>query len=98
MSALVFVCAVALGQIGGNVTLSCHTTKQNVMWQHDSEDVELSELAEIAGTSLILHDFQEDQMGNYTCLSEGEVIDYTYVLLNESWKFRGEKEWLVTNP
>ncbi|KAI4897951.1 hypothetical protein NFI96_019841 [Prochilodus magdalenae] len=78
----------ALGQIGGNVTLSCHTTKQNVMWQHDSEDVELSELAEIAGTSLILHDFQEDQMGNYTCLSEGEVIDYTYVLLNESWKFR----------
>ncbi|XP_036441553.1 interleukin-12 subunit beta [Colossoma macropomum] len=78
---------IALGRIAGNVTLRCDTAKQHVTWKHDSEDIEPSELAELKDKQLILHDFQEDQMGNYTCWSEGELVDYTYILLDESWKF-----------
>ncbi|KAL6478839.1 hypothetical protein MHYP_G00122720 [Metynnis hypsauchen] len=77
----------ALGRIDGDVTLSCDTAKPHVTWKHDSEDVEPSELAELKDKQLTLHNFQEDQMGNYTCWSEGELLDYTYILLDESWKF-----------
>ncbi|XP_066541124.1 interleukin-12 subunit beta [Hoplias malabaricus] len=76
-----------LGEIGSDVTLNCHTDDHSVTWKHASVEIETSQFYEIKGRKLILHDFAEDQLGNYTCWSKGEVVDYSYILLDVSGKF-----------
>ncbi|XP_053090632.1 interleukin-12 subunit beta [Pangasianodon hypophthalmus] len=74
------------GRKGGNVSLSCDKpTKKPVTWKLGDEDLDPMEgIIEIEGNTVRLHQLDVDLTGNYTCWSEGQEVDYTYVLLDMS--------------
>ncbi|XP_060779131.1 interleukin-12 subunit beta [Neoarius graeffei] len=74
------------GRKNTSVTLTCDkATNKPVTWTCDSMDLEPIEgFIEIEGNTLMLLSFDSDLAGNFTCWSEGQEVDYSYVLLDES--------------
>lgn len=74
------------GLNGSSVTLSCDKAiKTPVTWNFEDEIVESHEdMFELEGNTLRLPKLEVDVIGNFTCWSEGQEVDYTYVLMDMS--------------
>ncbi|XP_058243168.1 interleukin-12 subunit beta [Hemibagrus wyckioides] len=74
------------GQIGSSVTLSCDkATESPVTWKLDGMDLDLADgLYDVSGSKVKILKLDNDLTGNFTCLSEGKEVDYTFVLLDMS--------------
>ncbi|KAF4091888.1 hypothetical protein AMELA_G00042170 [Ameiurus melas] len=74
------------GPKDSRITLSCDKTTETPMtWTLDGQEIESEKgIIEIEDNTVTLPKLDVDVTGNFTCWSEGQEVDYTYVLLDMS--------------
>ncbi|KAF5887048.1 interleukin-12 subunit beta-like, partial [Clarias magur] len=75
------------GKIDSDVTLTCDRAGNTpVTWKFNGEDVTEVGFENLVfdGRTITMHEFNEEQTGNFSCWSGRQEVDYTYVLLDMS--------------
>ncbi|KAK1174125.1 interleukin-12 subunit beta [Acipenser oxyrinchus oxyrinchus] len=83
-----------VGKEDGEVTLTCSTQFQGtVTWRHDDDPVPASGYNVMSGHTLRLHGLDsEGSPGNYTCWGNDQLLDHSYLVLEEEEEEEEEDE------
>ncbi|KAK6495002.1 interleukin-12 subunit beta [Huso huso] len=83
-----------VGKEDGEVTLTCSTQFQGtVTWRHDDNPVPASGYNVMSGHTLTLHGLDsEGSPGNYTCWGNDQLLDHSYLVLEQEEEEEEEEE------
>ncbi|KAH1169684.1 hypothetical protein KIL84_000669 [Mauremys mutica] len=73
---------VLVGEVNGQVVVTCDTPQEHVSWQQNGEPEIMAEHY-VAGRTLTLEGLDQPAAGNYSCWQGPRLLDSTYVVVSD---------------